>query len=200
MLIPSVSSCPRTASRAFLKPSVLRFVREQSRRLVRQLNRSHLSAEDVEQEILLDLWQRWNRFDAARSQERTFVRRVVRNKLVELARYHNRKKRGRGTRVLSLDRLLECNSGSHDEAAGHDDPFLDHPLADPNVKKRTELAVDMTAALSDLPEDLHELCKRLGKYSRREVRGQLGLTKHALQQEISKLREHFSAAGLHRHV
>jgi RNA polymerase sigma factor (sigma-70 family) len=179
-----------------LKPDVRKLIRVSSQCLVRRLGCPHLSSEDVEQELLIDLWQRWGRFDATRSQERTFVNRVVRNKMVELVRYHNRKKRGRGTRILSLNRLLECRN---DDALCHDELPAERVATEPAIDDRTELVADMAALVRGLPDDLRSLCEHLETNSVSAVRRHLGLSKHAMQQEISKLREHLSAADVHRH-
>lgn len=128
-----------------LKPDVLRRIRVRSRCLVRRLGCPHLSREDVEQEILIDLWRRWTRFDSARAQEQTFVERVVRNKVVELVRYHNRKKRGRDVHIFSLDQFVECRRGN---ATVLDERTIDPSLVHFPVDDRTELVADVAASVS----------------------------------------------------
>jgi RNA polymerase sigma factor (sigma-70 family) len=188
------ASIPHTTSKPpdCLAPGILRFIRQQSRYLVRQLRLAHLSREDVEQELLIDLWQRWDRFDATRSQERTFVRRVVRNKMVELVRYHNRKKRG--GRAVSLDQVLQQRN---DNESG-DDVSGDAPYVESAAEPAIELAIDVATIVDAMPDDLRLLCDRLENFSRCDIRRDLGLSKRVLQQQIRQLRDRFSAAGMHR--
>jgi DNA-directed RNA polymerase specialized sigma24 family protein len=186
------TNAPANDFETWLKPDVMRLIHVESLYLARQLRCPHFDRDDIEQEILLDLWKRWKRFDLARSQPQTFVDRVVRHKVVELARFYGRKKRGSGVRVFSLDQQVECLHGDSRSNRNAPQGLFEHAIED-----RIDLSADVTAIINDLPDHLRMLCEQLGKNSLRVVRRQLGLSKHALQQEVIELRDRFSADGVH---
>jgi len=63
--------------------------------------------EDIAQELRLAIWLNRNKFNPERASQRTFVIRIMRNKIIDLARTANRKKRFIDSYHLSLDELQE---------------------------------------------------------------------------------------------
>lgn len=66
----------------------------------RRFGLAESQAEDAVQEIFIELWKSAERFDAARSSERTFVTMVARRRLIDL-----RRRGSRGPRTTPLDDL-----------------------------------------------------------------------------------------------
>ena len=63
--------------------------------------------EDIAQELRLAIWLNRNKFNPKRASQRTFVMRIMKNKIIDLARAANRKKRLIDSYHLSLDELQE---------------------------------------------------------------------------------------------
>lgn len=185
--------------RECLTPDVLELIRIESRCLARRLRRPYLGHEDIEQEILLDLWQRWTEFDAARSHERTFLRRVVRNKVVEIRRHHNRQKRRGDHHVLSFDQFVSYGIGQ-DNDSEQDDPCPNNLPVAPSDETLIELTIDLATVLTALPQEHRQVCERLAAFSLIEVRRYMGVSKYYLHQWIVELRQRFTIAGLHHYL
>jgi RNA polymerase sigma factor (sigma-70 family) len=65
--------------------------------------------EDIAQELRLVLWLNLHKFKPKRASERTFANRIMENKIKDLAKSANRKKRWIDSNYISLDKLLEKN-------------------------------------------------------------------------------------------
>lgn len=64
--------------------------------------------EDIAQELRVILWQKLEKFDPNKgAKEKTFAQRIMKNRILDLARYANRQKRKIDSYHLSLDELLE---------------------------------------------------------------------------------------------
>lgn len=62
---------------------------------------------DIAQELRLAVWLNNNKYNPERGGKRTFVIRVIKNKLIDLARTANRKKRYIDNYHLSLNEMAE---------------------------------------------------------------------------------------------
>ena len=63
--------------------------------------------EDIAQELRLAVWQKSQKYNPTKAGERTFVIRIIRNRLIDLIRTANRKKRFIDNHHLSLNALAE---------------------------------------------------------------------------------------------
>lgn len=64
--------------------------------------------QDIAQELDIILWQKLGKFQGRNNaSERTFAMKVMRNKIIDLAKAANRKKRLIDSYHLSLDELME---------------------------------------------------------------------------------------------
>jgi DNA-directed RNA polymerase specialized sigma24 family protein len=63
--------------------------------------------EDIVQELDIHVWQNGKKFDPTKASERTFVVRIITNKIRDLARRANAKKRSTDKNAISLDELIE---------------------------------------------------------------------------------------------
>lgn len=66
-----------------------------------------LGWQDIAQEFRILIWQKGHLFNPERSSERTFVNRIISNKLKDLAKYANAEKRKFLNYSLSLEELRE---------------------------------------------------------------------------------------------
>lgn len=68
--------------------------------------------QDIAQELRIILWQKLDRFQGwNNASEKTFAAKIMKNKILDLARYANRKKRIADSKHLSLNELTEKTEG-----------------------------------------------------------------------------------------
>ena len=69
---------------------------------------SGMEWQDIAQELDITLWQKLSRFEGRNNAiERTFAIKVMQNKILDLAKFANRKKRWIDTHHMSLNELME---------------------------------------------------------------------------------------------
>ena len=149
----------------------------------------HVDRHDLYQECLAHWWQQRGRYDAARrASQKTYLRRVVRAKLQDLARGWTAAKRGSGRASVSLDAPAWL-----DEPDG---PALRETLADPRQPDST-LALDIQQVIRRLSPRQRRIisAKRLGLRNT-EISKRLDISRTTVQDEISAIRDIFRDAGL----
>ena len=151
--------------------------------------------DDLVQECSVHWWRRRDEFDTERGASRsTFLRRVVRSKLMDIERAWKAKKRGEGQRPLSLD------------APTSPDDFEGPTLAEV-LRARGELGSDVAAAL-----DRQRLTAYLSLRQREIIAGvtagltkgelsrRLGVSRDTLWEEMGRIRQVFRDEGLAPHL
>jgi RNA polymerase sigma factor (sigma-70 family) len=160
----------------------------QARKLIRTLANSVIGKygfrrgdrDDIEQELALDLCQRSATFDETRSDRRSFVTSILRNKLRSLIRANRRLKRQCTEDDDLLDRIPD---GAHRHYAP---PRVGDDLA------QLELQLDVATIMDKLPPDLRELCEQLQVCdSPHAAARRLGLTRRGFEKQIAALRRYF---------
>lgn len=154
--------------------------------------------EDIEQEVSLHVWKRLTSFDPTRSDLVTFVDRIVRRKLVDLARRRRAQRRQPPTEML---RLLEENqtSGSERFPDGENLTATDlrrHRGVSVPRCDLTALQLDVTGQVDILPAVLGRTSRTLMHYSVSEAAKQLGLSRSTIYAHIGLIRSRFMEAGL----
>lgn len=152
---------------------------------------SDVDVDDLVQECLLHWWKRRDRYEAGRGASRkTFLRKVVRAKLQDLARGWRAQKRGSGGRPLSLDAPASRRAP--------DGATIGDMLHDGD-----HLASNVSAAV-----DVESLIARLSARQQRIVAGvkagtnntelsrHLGISRDTLQEELRRIRQAFREEGL----
>ena len=148
-------------------------------------------ADDLVQECSFHWWRQRAEFETERGASRsTFLRRVVRAKLLDIERAWKAKKRGEGQRPLSLDTPI-----SPDDSEA---PTLAEVLP-----ARGELGSDVAAVVDRL-----RLTARLSARQRRIIAGvtaglakgelsrHLGVSRDTLNEEMKRIRQVFRDEGL----
>ena len=151
--------------------------------------------DDLYQECLQQWWSQRDRYDEHRGASRsTFLRRVVRAKLQDIARGWKAGKRGSGHRPFSLDAPIS-----------RDDP--DGPTLTEMLPSQERLETDLAGLL-----DLRQITARLSDRQRRiiagvtagmkktDLSGQLGISRDTLHDELRRIRQTFREEGLAEHL
>jgi RNA polymerase sigma factor (sigma-70 family) len=152
---------------------------------------SDVDVDDLFQECLLHWWKRRDGYEAGRGALRkTFLRKVVRAKLQDLARGWRARRRGSGGRPISLDAPASRRAP--------DGATIGEALHDGG-----DLASNVSAAV-----DVESLIARLSARQQRIVAGvkagtnntelsrQMGISRDTLQEELRRIRQVFREEGL----
>ena len=142
--------------------------------------------EDIEQELALDLIRRWPKFDPQRSKPRTFIARVIRNKVSTLIRHRMSEQQQFEQVGYSIDATVE------------EEVTTCFRTGQPHRTDQEYVALreDVRAVLARLPPELREVCERLKRASIPRVAKELGIPVTTLRYRLKKLRDVFEEAGL----
>ena len=120
--------------------------------------------DDLEQELVFDLWRRLPRYDPARARRNTFIARVVEHKIASLIEAQKAAMRDyRRCRWSLNDRTEDADGRSleREETIDQDGYMLRIGARSRPAEELHDLAIDVAALLETLPPELRELCRRL---------------------------------------
>lgn len=167
----------------------------------RQLARTGLfpsqDAEDIEQELMLDLLRRLEDFDPARASRNTFIARVVENCAATLIEAAKAKKRGAQFQYDSLDAPL--GDDEHGQFTLGDVISDDAGLWAAHGRRWDEAADlrrDLSRVLDRLPHRLSSLCARLAVDTVTEVSRDTGMPRPTIYDCLAEVREELLNVGI----
>lgn len=153
--------------------------------------------EDIEQELLIHVWQQSSRYVPERGAVTVFLGNVVDHRIGHLLEAAGAQKRGGGVRPLSLDRTVHT---VHGQAVRLIDLLSeqDHPWSGGAVPadECSDLRIDLLRVLCGLPERLVGLCRRLAQATVAEIARETGVSRSSLYVTLAEIRTVFRTAGL----
>jgi hypothetical protein len=158
----------------------------------------NMEAEDIEQDLALDLLQRLPAYDSSRASVATFADRVIGNRVFTLTRPTARLKAER--RMISLDVASRGKDG--------DSPLLDTfevvgpPYFEPPWLRedKAALRIDVSAFVCSLPLPLRHLSLLLVSSGVADAAKETGLHRSTIYDQIRRLAERAEAAGLRTYL
>lgn len=159
--------------------------------------------DDLEQELVFDLWRRLPRYDPARARRNTFIARVVEHKIASLIEAQKAAMRDYRRCRWSLDDRIEDADGrslEREETIDQDDYMLRTGTRSRPAEELRDLAIDVAALLETLPPELRELCQRLEAETVSEISRATGVPRGTLYESIRKLRKICEEAGLKEYL
>jgi len=175
------------------------FIRQKARQLVRHPGFSKSDRPDIEQELAIELVQKYDQFDPKRARETTFIARVLEHKTVSLIRTCQAEKRHFRRNGKSLNENVSDSEGGTVERAQTVDAASakrhtgQAPRSDEEVAR---LKLDINEVLETLPADLRKLGELLMQMSEYAVTRELGKSRRQVANDVARLRERFEDAGL----
>lgn len=139
---------------------------------------------DIEQELMLDLWQRMKSFDSARGKQRSFINQVISKRVSKLLAFQFASSKGRNCKHIPFDDISFCN----------DERFACDKQA------QNELRLDINKVVAALPEDLQMLCQQLQVLNMTELAKHTGIPRATLYWRVGNIRKAFCAAGLNAYI
>ncbi len=149
---------------------------------------------DIEQEMALDLIQRLPKFDSNKAAHTTFVARVIDRKISKVIHHRTQEMRDYRCVSCSLNDLIKDPEGETIERAC----AIDQDKAEFRIGKRhrtreeeNQLRIDVSLALSTLPDDLRTIAEHLESETFTEASGSLGIPRTTLYDVRDRLRRIF---------
>ena len=173
-----------------------------AKKLVREFHATsralqHDEADDLLQEVLLHWYHaRASHDPMGKASIRTYMARVVRNKLIDLIRERESDKEKVNILAVPTEITREGESGSNTDDAGGDSAEPEDAREHRDAEQ--SLHLDLARALAHLTPRQRELCQLLLEQdlSMVEASQQLGVPRSTLYEELKHIRTIFKALGL----
>jgi DNA-directed RNA polymerase specialized sigma24 family protein len=180
----------QTTRDAALAPRTLKHIRSTASRLARSGRIRGMDAEDIAQDLFLDLWRRCPAFDPSRASFPTFADRIIAHRAASLTA---------STPRMQLERR---KIGFDDPIDGSDGGTLADILSDPAAPGELEhgLALDFRRFIEGLSPALQRCCAILAEPNIRLAATQAGTHRSSLYENARRLRRQAEAAGLKEYV
>ena len=175
-----------------ISPRVIRNIKYQAAKLARSGSLPGMDKEDIEQELMLDLLRRRDRFDPDRASFDTFADRVITNRVASLTASTHKLRAERIT--ISLDFVVA--NDDEDEGASLIDKLdeLENPYALDELK--IGLARDVARFLGDLPPVLQRYVAILAADNVCEAAREAGLHRSTIYERKEQIRRAAEDWGL----
>ena len=176
----------QTTRDAVLAPRILQHIRSTARRLARTGRLPGMDAEDIAQDLFLDLWRRCPAFDPSRASFATFADRVIAHRAASL------------TAPTQQTQAERRQVGIDDPVDGPDGCTLADILADPTAPGELEhgLALDLRRFVESLSPALQRCCAIMAAPNIRLAAAQAGTHRSSLYENARRLRQRAEQAGL----
>jgi len=173
-----------------LDPCILLLIRRKARSLARTCSLPGMDADDIAQELALDLWRRRGAFDPGRASFRTFADRVIARRIASLTA--STAQRAVERRMIWLDEPI----------AGSDGATFAETLADPAAPDEVDLALTLDARrfVTTLSPAMLRTCRILLAPHRGNAAAECGLHRGSVYENLHRLRLQAEAAGLQGYV
>lgn len=173
-----------------MAPRTLKHIRNTARRLARCRSVPGMDAEDIEQDLFLDLWHRRGAFDATKATFATYADRIIAHRVATLTCSTSRRTAER--QQVALDDYVD----------GDAQQTLADTLADAAALGEVDqaLIIDMKRFIAALPPALQRCCTILLTPNRREASIEAGVHRSSVYESAHRLRKLAEAAGLREYI
>ncbi len=171
---------------AVLAPRILTHIRSTAKRLACSGRIRGMDAEDIAQDLFLDLWRRSPAFDPSRASFPTFADRIIAHRAASLTAQTQRAQIER--REIRID----------DPVEGADGCTLADILPDPAAPDELDhdLSLDLRRFIESLSPALQRCCAILAEPNIRSAAAQAGSHRSSLYENARRLRRRAEEAGL----
>jgi RNA polymerase sigma factor (sigma-70 family) len=173
---PTRPSSTPTPSPDWLDAYALERVEYQVVRLCQQMRLCEADADDVRQDLLVDLWKAASRFDPSRACKRTFVSRVLDRAAARVRRDLRSKRRAASPERLALSQIKRHG---RDRAVG---------IVGRDFTRDVDLAMDVEEGVVRLDRDKRLLVERLKSQTPAEIAASTGCHRSTVYRHIDALR------------
>lgn len=175
-----------------------KLIRFKARQLCRLHSFSKSDEEDLQQELWLAVVNQAGKFDPARASLDTFIDRVVNTAVAMILRDRQRQKRANGFQTVSLDVTPSDGHGNEPLAAkvSQDDLARRLGIEPTDEAERRETAEAVASALTKLPDDLRDVCRRVMGGSISAAAEDLETSRRQIRNALASARPFLEEAGV----
>ena len=180
-----------------------RLIKYKVRQLMERPGFSTSDREDLEQVLLLELYQRLPKYDERRGSPKTFIARVVEKRVATLIEKQNAGKRDPRKCIGSLNDAWvdqEGRSVERGETIDREEVLLRTGVLPRPTEDLRGLASEIKVVLESQPAELRTLCMRLQTASVTEISEETGVARATIYSRIKKLLKVFEEAGLKEYL
>lgn len=185
-------------------PTAARMNRFKAMKLIGHYQLLPQDCADIEQELLLDQWRRWSKYDASRSNPATFLDRLIRNKIASIVERRVAQKRHYGKSRPLLEAESDGKSTCRAEESSHADLFGQtyNPGTDRQERmRRMHLIADVARVVAALPPPLKDLALLLrAEMNIAQCARRLKLSRSRAHTLVEEIRMRFNNAGLSEYL
>ena len=181
----------------------VKIIKYKAKKLVGQVGFTASDREDLEQEMMTDLFQRLPRFDPKRAGRNTFIARVVEHKIATLIEARKAGMRDYRRCTWSLNDPLEDEDGyclERLETIDQEDYLRRTGSLLRPAAEREDLALDVHRVLEKLEPELREFAQRLETKTVTEISRDTGIPRGTIYESIKELRAALEKSGLRKYL
>jgi len=159
--------------------------------------------DDIRQELMRDVLKRLPKFNGGRAGMKTFISRLIDNRIAGLIKHRHAACRDSRRNECSLDDWVHDEDGRwvRRDTTISEDRARAHTCQAPRGRQETlELAMDTAHVMASLPNDLRDLCERLRSQTPTEIHRETGMSRSSLYERIKQIRARFIEADLNQYV
>lgn len=181
-----------------------KLIKSKGREFSNSNGRAWGGAEDVEQELALDLLQRLPDYDPSRASQDTFSNRVVRHRIASLVEHDRAQKRDSRLCHKSLNDLVKLGEGNwveRNEIYSEDDYFRLTRRRQRTCEERLDLGIDVRSAVKELSKRDQAICRGLGEgRTITTIAEMMGLSRNTIHQHTREIHRFFEDRGLREYL
>jgi len=155
--------------------------------------------EDIEQDLMLDLIERLDKYDSAKAKLSTFIDRIVDHKIANLLEERRAAKRDLSKTFTTLDTPFEGSDGQNTtllDITGTDEYLERMGYQDKSSLVNLDTEIDLDLILKKLPSDDLRILSLLAGRTLVDVAKELGMPRTTLIYKIQKIRKALCELGL----
>jgi len=174
-----------------------KLIRFKARQLCRLHSFSKSDEDDLQQELWVAVVNQAGKFDPARASLDTFIDRVVNSAVAMILRDRQRQKRANGFQTVSLDDSPADSHGNETLSAkvSEDDLARRVGTEPTDETDRRETAEAVASALSMMPDELRDVCRRVMGGSISSAADDLETSRRQIRNALAAARPYFEQAG-----
>lgn len=175
-----------------------KLIRRKSKELVGKAGFTRSDRDDIEQDLRIALFERFEQFDPEVAHWNVFATTIIERQVATMLRQRSAEKREYCRGVTSLSTPVEDADGALTELArqiGEEHLARLTGLAVRSHEDAVDLRHDLEVILSKLPDDLREICERLKSESIADIVRDRNVPRTNVYRLLEWLREFFEAEG-----
>jgi RNA polymerase sigma-70 factor (ECF subfamily) len=185
-----------------IDPFTLAYVRKRARQLVGKHGFRESDRDEIEQVILVKLAKRLHKADPDNPKWKAYLATTVSHGIASMIRDKQAEKRDH-RRSCSIHTVIgndEDGPVELSDTIGPREANARLGIAPRSDAALAELGMDVADVMTQLPDDLRELCARLQHSSVSQIARDMGVPRTTVSTAVARLRAYFEEAGMRRHL